>query len=422
MFKKTKLQNGLRVVTAPMKGTNTVTVLVMCGTGSDNETPGERGISHFLEHMFFKGTKRRPNPRIIKHELDSMGSVSNAFTSHEYAGYFIKAGYVHLDQSLDLLADVYSHSLLDPKEIDRERQVIIEEMHMYQDTPTTEVWRIYEEFLYGDQNAGWDVIGTEGHIRGFTPKQFTNYFKNQYTSKNTAIIVAGNFDEAGIIAKIKDAFSSIRSGNPHSRGKFTESQKKPALMIHYKETDQSHILLGFRGLSAYDPERYAADMLAAILGGSWSARMWDVVRDRLGLAYTVHTSNDNYTNRGHFTTYAGVAHENVERALSAMVKEYKKIRDGGVTEKELKRSKDSMKGHTLIALESSSSVANFVGIEEVLTEKPLTVEEVFKKIDALTRADIQAIAKRIIRPETLNLGILGPHKDATSFKKLLAGL
>ena len=232
MFKKIILPNGLRILTAPMKGTNTVTVLVMCATGSDNETENERGISHFLEHMFFKGTRKRPDPRIIKHELDSMGSVSNAFTSHEYTGYFIKVGYVHLDQALDLLSDIYSNSLLSAKEINRERQVIVEEMHMYLDTPMRYVAQVYEELLYGDtQNAGWDVIGTEKHIRGFTPQQFQNYFKNQYTSKNTAIIVAGNFDEGKTTKKVKKLFGGVRSGTPKPVCSFSESQKKTAIKI-----------------------------------------------------------------------------------------------------------------------------------------------------------------------------------------------
>ncbi len=420
MFKKIKLKNGLRILTAPMKGTNTVTVLVMCATGSDNETEKERGISHFLEHMFFKGTKKRPDPRIIKHELDSMGSIANAFTSHEYTGYFIKAGYVHLNQSLDLLSDIYSNSLLDKKEIDRERQVIVEEMHKDLDTPTRHIEQLYEELLYGDkQNAGWGVIGTEKHIREFTPKQFQNYFKSQYTSKNTVVIVAGNFDEGKTVEKVEKLFGSIRSGTPKPIHAFSESQKQPAIRIRFKKMDQSHILLGFRGLSVHSKDRYAADMLATILGGNWSARMWDVVRDRLGLAYSVHTSSDNYSNRGDFTTYAGVAHENVEKAIKAIMGEYKKIRDGGVTAKELKRAKDSVKGYTLIALESSSSVADFIGAEEILTEKPMTIDEVFKKIDAITASDILAIAKKLIRAETLNCVVLGPHKNEGVLKKLI---
>ncbi|MBI3627755.1 MAG: insulinase family protein [Candidatus Sungbacteria bacterium] len=419
MFKKTILPNKLRILTAPMQGTNTVTVLVMCETGSDNETGKESGISHFLEHMFFKGTKRRPTPQTIKHELDSMGSISNAFTSHEYTGYFIKAGHVYLDPALDLLADVYTNSLLDPKEINRERQVIIEEMHKYLDTPDRYVWDVYERLLYGDQNAGWEIIGTEKNIRTFTPEQFRGYFKNQYTAENTAVIVAGNFTEAKVIAKIKKLFGRVRASRPRSKGLFKESPKALGIKLHAKETDQSHILVGFKGLTISDRERYAAELLAAILGGSWSSRIWDRVRDRLGLAYTVHTSNDAYTNRGHLTTYAGVAHGNVEKAITAVMQEYGRITRSLVSARELARTKDYVRGISLIGLEASNAVASFIGVEEVLTHKPLTIDEVFAKIEKVSARDIQRVARRLFRPERLNLALIGPHKDEAKFRRLL---
>ena len=418
MFNKIILPNNLRIITAPMNGTNTVTVLVLCSTGSDNETEKERGISHFLEHMFFKGTKNRQTPQDIKKELDSMGSVSNAFTSHEYTGYFIKAGNIYLDQSLDLLSDIYQNSLLSPEEIEKERQVIIEEMHMYLDTPQRYIWDLHEGSLYGDQNAGWDVIGTEAHIRGFTPQQFSEYFHNQYTSKNTIIVVAGNFDEQKTVEKIKSYFGDIRSTETRPPRAFSDQSRDKKTLIHYKETDQTHILAGFQGVNAIDSEKYATEILGLILGGSWSSRMWDTVRDKLGLAYSVHTSNNPYSNRGYFTTYAGVAHENAEKAISAIVGEYKKIVEDGPHEEELKLAKQFIKGRTLIDLESSDSVANFIGGEEVITGKPMTTEEVFQKIDALTLGDIQSAAERVIQKGKMHLTVLGPYKDINVFDKL----
>ena len=203
MFKKTTLENGLRILTAPMNGTNTVTVLVLCGTGSDYESREIGGVSHFLEHMFFKGTKNRPTPMAIMHELDGMGSMSNAFTTHEVTGYHIKAGKTYLDQSLDLLADIYKNALLSPDEIERERQVIVEELHKDRDTPTLYIWWVWEHLLYGDQPAGLDVIGDEKTVRSLSQEQFANYFTHQYVSGNTVIVVAGNFNEAVTIDKIK---------------------------------------------------------------------------------------------------------------------------------------------------------------------------------------------------------------------------
>lgn len=422
MFKKTTLENGLRIITAPMQGTNTVTVLVLCGTGSDYESREINGISHFLEHMFFKGTVKRTTPEAIKHELDGMGSISNAFTSHELTGYHIKAAKTYLDQSLDLLADIYKNSLLPDEEIERERQVIIEEMHKDRDTPTLYIWWVWERLLYGDQPAGWDVIGEEKVLRALPQQAFKDYFIHQYVASNTAVVVAGNFDEVQTIETVKKLFSGIRAEPPvRVKSAVEEKQIAPALHIEFKETDQTHIALGFRGYNALDPKRYVAEVLATLLGGSWSARMWDRIREKLGLAYTVWSTHESYTNRGYLITYAGVDHPNVEKTIQAALEEYKKVREELIPEVELKRVKDYIRGTTLIGLEASNAVASFVGTEEMISGKPLTIEEIFAKIEAVTPKDIRELAKEIIRPERLNLAMIGPLKDKTPFEKLLQG-
>ncbi len=420
MFKKTTCENGLRIITAPMVGTNTVTVLVLCATGSDYEAREIGGISHFLEHMFFKGTKNRPTPDEIKHELDGMGSISNAFTSHEITGYHIKAAKTYLNQSLDLLADIYKNSLLTAEEIDRERQVIVEEMHKDRDTPTLYIWWIWERLLYGDQPAGWDVIGEEKTIRALSRDDFVNYFTHQYVASNTAIVVAGNFDEASAIERVKMLFGGVRDGAPlRAKPAVRESQSAPALDIEYKETDQTHITLGFRGYDANHPKRYIAEVLAALLGGSWSARMWDRIREKEGLAYTVFSTHESYTNRGFLVTYAGVDHRNVEKTIHAALDEYKKICETPVSAAELQRVKDHLRGTTLIGLEQSNAVASFIGGEEMLTGRPQTIDEVFAKIDAVSAADVQVVAQELIRADRLNLAMIGPFKDKVPFEKLL---
>lgn len=420
MFKKTTLENGLRILTAPMSGTNTVTILVLCGTGSDHEPREIGGISHFLEHMFFKGTKNRPTPMSIMHELDGMGSVSNAFTTHEVTGYHIKAGKTYLDQSLDLLADIYKNSSLSPEEIERERQVIVEELHKDRDTPTLYIWWVWEHLLYGDQPAGLDVIGDEKTIRSLTQGQFVDYFNSQYVAGNTVIAIAGNFDEAATTTKVQELFSDIRHALPKwVKPAIIEQQTEPRLLIEYKETDQTHIALGFRGYDADHPKRYAAEILATLLGGSWSSRMWDRIREKLGLAYTVWSSHESYSNRGYLITYAGVDHANVEKTIRACLEEYKNICASPVDEVELKRVKDYIRGTTLISLEQSNAVAGFVGMEEIVTGKPLTVDEVFAKLDAVTVADICEVAADIIRPEKLNLAMIGPFKDTAPFEKII---
>ena len=421
MFKKIIFDNGLRLLTAPMQGTNTVTVLVLCGTGSDYESRDIKGISHFLEHMFFKGTAKRPNPEAIKHELDGMGSISNAFTDHELTGYHVKAAKSYLDQSLELLADIYKNSLLPDEEIERERQVIIEEMHKDRDTPTLYIWWVWEHLLYGDQPAGWDVIGEEKILRALPPQAFKDYFAHQYVASNTAVVIAGNFEEEKTVARVRELFSDVRTGAPmRMKPPVVESQIAPQLYIEYKETDQTHVTIGFRGYDAHHPKRYAAEVLATLLGGSWSARMWDRIREKLGLAYTVQSMHGTYSNRGYLVTYAGVDHRNVEKMIRAALEEYKKIcTEQDITAEELKRVKDYIRGTTLIGLEASNAVASFVGSEEMITGKPLTVEEVFAKIEALTAQDLCEVAQEIIRPERLNLAMIGPFVDTAPFEKLL---
>lgn len=423
MFKKIVLDNGLRIITAPMHGTNTVTVLVLCGTGSDYESKNINGISHFLEHMFFKGTTRRPDPQTIAYELASIGSISNAFTSHELTGYYIKAGKNYLSNSLDILADIYKNSLLREEEIEREKQVIIEEIHKDHDIPTTHIWRVWEHMLYGDQPAGWDISGSEDLIRSMKRDDFANYFHNQYVALNTAVVVAGNFNELEVVERIRDLFSDIRTTPPiRKKPAVVEEQFGPVVGIEHRKTDQTHLVLGFRGYDVNHPNRYAAEILGTILGGGMFSRMFNEIREKLGLAYWVSTEHESYSNRGFLVTYAGVDHKNVEKTISTALGEYRKIAYELVQPLELQRVKDYIRGTTLIALEASNAVANFVGMEEMITGRPMTADEIFAKIDEVTPDQISTVAKDIIQPQRLNLTMIGPWEDKKQFEKLLQNL
>lgn len=421
MFKKVTLDNGLRVLTAPMQGTNTVTILVMCETGSDHDPDNELGISHFLEHMFFKGTSNRPTPQILAKELDSMGGYSNAFTSHEMTVYEIKVGKIYYQKALDIIADIYSNSLLNGEEIDRERQVILEERKFRYEDPGIYTGFLWEELVFGSRHGGFSSMGTEMMIRNLPAQSFREYFKTQYTAQNTIVVIAGNFDENRAVADVTRFFGAVRATTPRPPAPYAESQTKPQLKIDFREKgNQTHIALGFRGLDAHNPDRYVGDLLSTILGASFSSRMFDTLRERLGLAYTVYTDHTNYGNRGYLFTYAGVAHENVEKAIQAMTAEYRKILDAPVEGEELERAKNSLKGRMLIRLESSDAMASFVGVEEAQTKKPLTVEEVFAKIDAVTPQALQAFARYYFRPERLNLALIGPFREEETFQKLIA--
>lgn len=419
MFKKITLDNGLRILTAPMQGTNTVTASVMCGTGSDYETKDQNGISHFLEHMFFKGTTNRPSAAIIRNESDSKGSISNAFTSHETTGYYIKAAKTYSDWALDMLADIYRNSLFAGEEIERERRVVIEEMHLRRDTPTTHVWDLWERLLYGDQPAGWDIAGEEATIRRLEREDLVGYFTRQYVAGNTAVVVAGNIDEVKVVERVRELFSGIRHSQPGLKPSVAESQRQPALFSEERNTDQTHLLIGFKSYDAFHPRRYTADMLATILGGNWSSRMFTRIRENLGLAYAVSTDTETYSNRGFLATYAGIAHENVVKVTRAILGEYRRVREEPVSEDELGRARDFLKGRMLMSLEASNAVAGFVAGEEMLTGKPLTPEEISAIIDAITPAGLQAVAQDLLRRERLNILLLGPTPDTASLPPLL---
>jgi predicted Zn-dependent peptidase len=419
LFKKKALQNGLRLVTVPMPGSKTVTVLILVGTGSEYETKEINGISHFLEHMIFKGTKKRPTPAVIAQELDEVGGEFNAFTSKEHTGYYAKVNYKQLDLALDWISDIFLNSQFPAAEIERERGVILEEINMYMDLPMHYVSNLWEELLYGDQPAGWPIWGTKNVILNLTRENFFNYFNSQYCARNTIVCVAGNFDEKNIEEKIEKYFSGIRKEEFKDKLKVAEAQEKPGIIVYFKETDQTHLCLGVRGYDIFHKDKYAFNILGTILGGFMSSRLFQEVREKRGLAYYIRTGIETAIDSGYLVTQAGVANTKAEEAITAILAEYKKIRDIKISEEELIRAKEHIKGNTLLNLETSDETASFVAGQEILKKEILTPEEVFARIDEVAIDDIQRVAQDIFKPEKLNLALIGPFKEKDKFEKLL---
>jgi len=419
LFKKKALQNGLRLVTVPMPGSKTVTVLILVGTGSEYETKEINGISHFLEHMIFKGTKKRPTPAVIAQELDEIGGEFNAFTSKEHTGYYAKVNYKQLDLALDWISDIFLNSQFPAAEIERERGVILEEINMYMDLPMHYVSNLWEELLYGDQPAGWPIWGTKNVILNLTRENFFNYFNSQYCARNTIVCVAGNFDEKNIEEKIEKYFSGIRKEEFKDKLKVAEAQEKPGIIVYFKETDQTHLCLGVRGYDIFHKDKYAFNILGTILGGFMSSRLFQEVREKRGLAYYIRTGIETAIDSGYLVTQAGVANTKAEEAITAILAEYKKIRDIKISEEELIRAKEHIKGNTLLNLETSDETASFVAGQEILKKEILTPEEVFARIDEVAIDDIQRVAQDIFKPEKLNLALIGPFKEKDKFEKLL---
>lgn len=419
MFKKTTLENGLRVITIPMGGVTTVTILVMVDTGSNNEAKEINGISHFLEHMFFKGTKKRPTAKIIAEEIDNLGGYANAFTSREHTGYYLKVPAQKFDQALDVISDIFSNSLLDQQETEKERGVILQELRMIHDDPQRHIGEVFETLLYGDQPAGWEIAGTPETLANIHAKNLQEYFSSQYTADNTFVVVAGNINEGEVREKVFHAFRDARKEETRGRPKVAETQTLPGVSVLYKKTDQTHFILGNRAFGVDSPKRMSALVLGHILGGSMASRLFEELREKHGLAYVVQTSFEGYTAYGSFSTYAGVEHENLIKAILIVLNECKKLREEKISSHELSRSKESLKGHLALSLESSNAMAFYIGGEEVLTGKPMTPAEVFAKIDAVSIDDILLASQAILRKETLNLAIIGPHENKEEFAKLL---
>lgn len=419
MFKKTTLKNGLRIITVPQKNTHSVTVLVLAGTGSKYEKKEQNGISHFLEHMYFKGTKRRPSPLAVAETLDKIGGIYNAFTSEEYTGYWAKVAVSNLGLALDWVSDIFLNSILPEKEIEKEKGVIIEEINMNYDHPMSYVRTLWPKLLYGDQPAGWDIAGTKESVSKMTRKKLINYMKKQYVAQNTIISIAGNFNELSAIQKVKRYFSKIKTKKPIKKPKVIERQIKPKLLLHFRKTDQTHLCLGVRGFNLFHPLRYAQNLLAVILGGMMSSRLFTEIREKLGIAYYISTNSDANPDTGSLFTQTGLDTKNVEKGILAILREYKKISEKKVPEIELKKAKDYLKGKMSLLLEPSEAQASFYATREMLEKEILTPEEVFEKIDKVTADDILNLAKEIFRPNKLNLVLIGPFKDKKRFEKIL---
>lgn len=420
-YKKTTLDNGLRIITVPVENAKSVTVLILVGTGSKYENKDINGISHFLEHMFFKGTKKRPSTLKISETLDMIGGKYNAFTSKEITGFYAKVEKSHFDTALDWISDIFLNSKFDAKEMEREKMVIIEELNMYLDTPTAYINDLWEELLYGDQPAGWRIIGEKENILGFNRKKVLDYYKSHYSPSNVVVCISGAINERDAEEKVKKYFGKGKEMIVENKNPVREGQLEPKILLHHKKTDQTHFCLGVRAYNLFDKRKYALSLLSVILGGNMSSRLFIKVRERNGLAYSIHTSVDYTTDTGYLVTQAGIDHKNLEKSIELILREYKDIKNKKITQKELQKAKDYLKGITSLSLDSSDSQASFYTTQELLEGEIKTPEEKFRKIDEVSINDINNIAKDIFSPQNLNLAVIGPveDKDIDKFKKIL---
>ncbi len=414
-----QFDSGLRLGAIPMDGTKPATVLVLVGTGSKYETKDINGVSHFLEHMMFKGTTKRPDKLQIAKELGGIGADFNAFTGKEYTGYYARASVSKLDILMDVVSDIFLNSRLDSEDIDMERGVIIEEINMYRDMPQRYVGDLFEQLLYGDQPAGWGIAGEKDIIANLKRESFMNYFNSHYVSSNTVVVVAGSINPDSVKTKIEGYFRNIRRADKVSKLAVIEQQSEPQALVHFKATDQSHFIVGWRAYDMHNEKKYALNVLASILGGGMDSRLFQEVRDKRGLAYYVGAGVDAYTDSGFMACNAGVNNDKVDEALKVIMDEVAKIKKDGVTTEELQHAKDKTEGYLVLALENSMAVAQAYADPVLFEGKVLTPEEELAKIKAVTQEDIATVAQEIFREDRFNLAIIGPFKDVEPFKKLL---
>lgn len=421
-MQKTTFPNGLRVVTHTLESTQAATVLILVGAGSRYETKELNGISHFLEHMFFKGAEKYKNAKEVSEAIDMIGGDFNAFTGKEYVGYYVKVAARHVDTALDVLSDMLQKSQFDPIEIDKERGVIMEEYNMYQDTPMYQVGWDFERLMYGDQPMGWDQVGSKELINTVTREDFIDFQKNLYTPENIVVSVAGNIDHEKICAQIEKLFSMEKRTRSHGPRALEKNPSTDRIFLQHKKTEQTHIVVGFPAYAERTQEEwkhYAQQLLSIILGGNMSSRMFLGVREAKGLCYYISTSTDEYTDTGIISTRAGVDVKRAPDAVAAICEQYKIMRDDGITAAELHKAKEYIKGKMILRLEDCEEYAHLLGKEELLYNEVDTPDAIMTKVDAVTVEQVNQVARELFVPEELRLAVIGQCEDRGLFEKVL---
>jgi predicted Zn-dependent peptidase len=420
VFQRHTLDNGLRVLTADMPQVQSVTCMIMLAAGSRYETPDTNGIAHFAEHMFFKGTERRPTAREIGMEVDSLGGEFNAFTSKEYTGYYVKCAADYRDRALDVLVDMLRNSKFEPDEIEREKGVIVEEMNMYFDTPRDFIGGVYDELLYGDQPLGWDIIGRKETVRAATRDTFLGYVDRWYKPERMVVGLGGRLED-GALATVERLLGDLEAQETGAPAPVELGENGgPRVRVHHKDSDQAHLCLGVRSYPLGHPDRYALQLLSTVLGTGMSSRLFTEVRERRGLAYYVFAHNQSYTDAGSLYSQAGVDIARADEAVETITAEFRRIVDEPVPTEELEKARALAKGRFVLRLENPQGMTMFGLSREVLEGGAVEPDEVIAGLDAVTAEDVQRVARDVIAANGLNLALIGPFENGERFESLLA--
>lgn len=415
-YKIEKLANGLTIVLEEIPALRSVSVGVLVGSGSSSENEEIAGISHFMEHMLFKGTAKRSAYDIAK-EIDAIGGRINAGTDKEYTSYYAVVLDAHLEIAINVLSDMYLNSVFDKDEINKERNVILEEIGMYEDTPDEKIHDLACQNILDGHPLGCTVLGTAESIKKITREKLLDYFKKNYTPDNTIIAVAGNFKAEEALALIKESFCRL----PGKKIPLLEPEinLKPGIKIYKKETEQAHVCLSTRGVSFKDEDRFALSLLSSVLGRNMSSRLFQKIREQKGLVYSIYTYPTFFKNAGIFTCYAGTNVKNSQEVVDIILKEFQLIKEKGITAEELLRSKEQLKGNMVLGMESSSSRMSWLAKSYYYYNEVKNLDEVFKKIDRISADDVQRLANRFFISGSLQLTAIGNFPKKNFFKELL---
>jgi predicted Zn-dependent peptidase len=419
VFERQTLPNGLRVLTAPLPHAQSVACFVMLAAGSRYERAENRGIAHFAEHMFFKGTERRPTSRDLTSLVDGIGGEFNAFTSKEYTGYYVRCAGADRDTALDVLLDMLRHSKFDPEEIDREKGVILEEMNMYMDTPRDHIGAVYEDLIFGDNPLGWETLGTKETVKNATRETFLDYIDEWYTPDRMVVGVSGMVgkDLEAMLGELLGDMSSNGTKKPVAA--VLDRPPGPRVRVFHKDADQAHLIFGVPSYPIDHPDRYTLQLLSAVLGGGMSSRLFIEVRERRGLAYYVHGINHSYTDAGSLYAQAGVDIKRIDEAINVIVEQFKRMADERVPDDEFEKVRAMVKGRFVLRTENPQGLIMYGLNREVLEGKTLEPEELLAKIDEVKVEEVQRVAQELIAHDKLHLAVIGPFNDEERFAKLL---
>lgn len=418
-YQKTTLPNGVRVIVVPAHDNPSASVMVACETGSNYESKKENGLSHFLEHMLFKGTPTRPSALSVSNELDSVGAESNAFTSNEVTAYYAKSEKRHWKKLLEVVSDMYLNPAFPVADLEKERGVILQEISMYKDLPQRHVWDLLAKHLYGDIPAGRTILGPGENIKKFTRQDFLGYHRKHYVSSKTIVVIAGDVTLKNVLVEVKKIFGALPEVSKRGKDKVKQKQSAPGLAIEKRKTDQTHMVMAFRGYDSQDKRSIITALIMGLLGQGMSSRLFHRLRTEMGACYYVHSHNEVLTDYGLATISTGIDAKRAVEVTKALIDECKRLTYEKVTDKELQKAKDYMVSHMYMGLETSDALAGFYVSEEIIHGAARNPVEIEKEIRKITAEEITEIAKDIFKDEKLNLAIVGNISDQKGIKKAL---